>query len=96
MFLKALYIRVLRIYFHIIDLFYFKEAIRKICGQFIVEVREGRVMGVKLRLAVFTQQVFYIVGSWNETRGHTGIPCLPITLLSLQGKEGMGAKTQES
>lgn len=55
---RACYFRVLHIYFHIIDLFCFKEAIRKICGQFIVEVREGEAKGVNLRLAVFTQECF--------------------------------------
>lgn len=55
---RACYFRVLHIYFHIIDQFCFKEAIRKICGQFILEVREGEAKGVNLRLAVFTQECF--------------------------------------
>lgn len=81
-FLRACYFRLLHIYFHIIDLFYFKEAIRKICGQFVVEVREGGAMGVNLRLAVFTQMLC-TVGSWNET-GATlfspapPAPCFPL------------------
>lgn len=95
-FLRACYFRVLHIYFHIIDLFYFKEAIRKICGQFIVEVREGGAMGVNLRLAVFTQQCFTLWALGMRPEPTLFSPAFPAPCFPLEEKAGTAVKSQES
>lgn len=84
---RACYFRVLHIYFHIIDLFCFKEAIRKICGQFILEVREGEAKGVNLRLAVFTQECFTL---WAPQKRPE--PTLFFSTLFVPGRERQAQK----
>lgn len=95
-FLRACYFRVLHIYFCIIDPFYFKEAIRKICGQFIVEVREGGAKGVNLRLSVFTQQCFTVLALGMRPEPTPFSPVFPALRFLLEGKVGTAVKSPES
>lgn len=84
---RACYFRALHIYFHIIDLFCFKEAIRKICGQFILEVREGEAKGVNLTLAVFTQECFTLWAPGMRPEPALFSPACWAPCLSLEGKD---------
>lgn len=89
---RACYFRVLHIYFHIIDLFCFKEAIRKICGQFILEVREGEAKGVNLRLVVFTQECFTLWAPGMRPEPTLFSPASSAPCFSLEGKAGTAVK----